>query len=493
MSEEEAVQRAERRSARREAFRRPVVFAGVRGEGLLRHGMAADISASGLLVHTMQPEVPGRHLEIEIHPDGAVKPGDVIMLRGEVMWTRPQGGRGEYAMGVRFMQSFPATDVTGPGYRPATRAESRELAASIRRRLAVMEPAAQVEFSAAALKKSAEPAPAPKRPNRGRRYLPFALLLLLIAFLVSSATLGALWGLGFFHRDGARAIDSASPSDDPLRAAQDDPATPQADDPVAARIEEIREAGPSYHLNRGSLYLIQGRFPAAGQAFRRAREHVEAEALERFIAEVGEAQALAGGGDVAGALEVLRAEVLEPAAIPTAWKDLRAAFMRDLAEAPNAPESAAPLVNAFAFQPPARADGGSEAADSTGTRIEIDTTRHLLTLLKDNAIAAVYPIGLGASGKTPEGDFAVINKIENPDWYNGGDVVPAGAPENELGSRWLGLGDGEGPTPIGIHATDEIGSIGGNESRGCIRMRPADVEDLFKHVDVGTPVRIRPR
>ena len=47
----------ERRTALREPIRRRVVFAGVRGEGLLRQGMAVDISASGLLIHTTQPDL----------------------------------------------------------------------------------------------------------------------------------------------------------------------------------------------------------------------------------------------------------------------------------------------------------------------------------------------------------------------------------------------------------------------------------------------------
>jgi len=204
---------------------------------------------------------------------------------------------------------------------------------------------------------------------------------------------------------------------------------------------------------------------------------------------LGEAQALAAAGDTEAALALLEDDSDAVEDIPQPWRELKEAFLQQLSSAPDAPESREPLVNAFAFRPAER-EGAPNAGD-TGTRIEIDTSRHLLTLLKANEIVAVYPIGLGARGRTPQGEFAVINKIEDPTWYNGGDVVPSGAPENELGSRWMGLGDESGPTPIGIHATEDLGSIGGNESRGCIRMRPADVEELFRHVTVGTPVRIR--
>ena len=41
-----------------------------------------------------------------------------------------------------------------------------------------------------------------------------------------------------------------------------------------------------------------------------------------------------------------------------------------------------------------------------------------------------------------------------------------------------------------IHATPDVASIGSNASHGCIRMAPADEEDLFPQVGVGTPVAV---
>lgn len=484
----------ERRAARREPIRRPVVFTGVRGEGLLRQGLAADISASGLLILTTQPDLAGRHLEIELHPDGAEAPGDVIMVRGEVVWTRPHHVRGEYAMGVRFLQSFPATDVTGAGYRPATRDESADLAASIQRRLAAMEPSVRVEISETARRRAAAPAseslPAPST-GRGRSYRWLWLLLLCLGFgtVVSTATIVTLWRLGFYQGE-SKPVSTVA-----LTPAQESRATPSAPEPsarVSARIETILESGPAYYLNRGSLFLIQGRFPAATQAFQAAQARDGITPVERFVAELGEAQALAGDGEITEALAVLSRPWAETGEIPEPWQALRAEFLAMLNDAPEAPESRAPLANAFAFEPSAGAsDAMASGTGDAGMRIEIDTTHHLLNVLENNSIKAVYPIGLGARGKTPEGVFMIVNKIENPDWYNQGTPIPAGAPENELGSRWLGLGDESGPTPLGIHATDDLGSIGTNQSRGCIRMRPADVEELFTYVDVGTPVSIR--
>ncbi len=58
--------------------------------------------------------------------------------------------------------------------------------------------------------------------------------------------------------------------------------------------------------------------------------------------------------------------------------------------------------------------------------------------------------------------------------------------EGELGTHKLDLGDG-----YLIHGTREEDSVGTRASHGCIRLRNADVERLFRAVPVGTPVEIR--
>ena len=62
-----------------------------------------------------------------------------------------------------------------------------------------------------------------------------------------------------------------------------------------------------------------------------------------------------------------------------------------------------------------------------------------------------------------------------------------GTPENPLKSRWLGIFNG-----AGIHGVDpsEYGTIGHAASHGCVRMRIADVEDLYPRVPVGAPIFI---
>ncbi len=82
-----------------------------------------------------------------------------------------------------------------------------------------------------------------------------------------------------------------------------------------------------------------------------------------------------------------------------------------------------------------------------------------------------------ASGKTetpsPIGNWKIITKGK---WGKG------------FGTRWMGLNVPWGK--YGIHGTNKPHSIGWASSHGCIRMRNADVEDLYKIVKHGTPVTI---
>jgi lipoprotein-anchoring transpeptidase ErfK/SrfK len=74
----------------------------------------------------------------------------------------------------------------------------------------------------------------------------------------------------------------------------------------------------------------------------------------------------------------------------------------------------------------------------------------------------------------------------NPTWYKQGAVIPAGSPENILGTRWMGF---DLPA-YGIHGTTEPQSLGKQVTQGCVRMSNADVEQLFIIVPIGTEVTI---
>jgi len=506
-------QRADdRRRSARATVSRPVLFAGTRGDGLLRQGQAVDISAGGIQIHTTQPELVGRHLELELHPEGVPQPGNVILVKGEVARVENLGKGKGYAMGVRFLQLMPATENTGARLRPATTAEAEDLAGSIQQQLDAMEPAATLELSGAARLASQQlasqqPTPRPRptstgKPRRSwRKLLLAALLLFLLPATLVPLVAGLYWGLYSYRGTPEAPAEGATP---PLVEIS----PPPTDSPTSVldrRLSAIESEGPAYYINRGGFLLVQGKGPAALQAFGAALSDSNLTPMQRFIAELGEAQALAMGGHAEEAIAKLEAPVSDPQFVPEPWLALKAAFLEGLYNTPETNASRMPLVNAFTFHrhPEGAGQGGpaSDGEENPGSpvegteaprlKIEVDTNRHLLTVLEDNAIKAVYPVGLGFDGKTPHGEFRITNKIKNPDWYNGGNVIEAGDPDNELGSRWMGLSDEEGPTPLGIHGTDDTASIGENLSRGCIRMRPEDVEELFTLVDPGTPVHIR--
>ncbi len=134
-------------------------------------------------------------------------------------------------------------------------------------------------------------------------------------------------------------------------------------------------------------------------------------------------------------------------------------------------------------------------ATSIGPVILINRSTNRLTLFhSDNAVWRVFPVATGqAIYPTPQGRFHIVVKWVDPWWYpptqdawaQGLSPVPPG-PGNPLGTRWMGLS----VPGVGIHGTDEPGSIGWNASHGCIRMQVVDSEWLFGHVRIGTTVFI---
>jgi len=119
-------------------------------------------------------------------------------------------------------------------------------------------------------------------------------------------------------------------------------------------------------------------------------------------------------------------------------------------------------------------------------RVVVSIPDRKLALIEDGEVLKVYPIAVGASQTpSPRGEFRIANRIERPTYYTPGKVVRPG-PDNPLGTRWLGLS----LKGYGIHGTNEPRSIGKRASHGCIRMRNADVEELFEIVRVGDAVEL---
>jgi L,D-transpeptidase ErfK/SrfK len=111
-----------------------------------------------------------------------------------------------------------------------------------------------------------------------------------------------------------------------------------------------------------------------------------------------------------------------------------------------------------------------------------------------------HPVGIGREGwATPTGQAKVTSKANDPTWYPPasvraehaelGDPLPAivpPGPDNPLGAYALGLSL---PGYL-IHGTNKPPGVGMRVSHGCIRLFPEDIEALYEHVAVGTPVHI---
>jgi L,D-transpeptidase YbiS len=155
---------------------------------------------------------------------------------------------------------------------------------------------------------------------------------------------------------------------------------------------------------------------------------------------------------------------------------------------------------------------GVHRSDAGVTTIDISLRDQLLFLKRGEETLRTYPIsssrfGIGTeegSFKTPTGQFRIGKKIGGgaPTGTIFLSRVPLGpgdpAPPTEdlVMSRilWLdGLEDHNANTRdryIYIHGTKHENDIGRPASHGCIRMRNADVVELFDLVDEGTPVVI---
>lgn len=110
-----------------------------------------------------------------------------------------------------------------------------------------------------------------------------------------------------------------------------------------------------------------------------------------------------------------------------------------------------------------------------------------LTLHLGGQYVRSYSCCIGKNNSTPTGKFKVLNKVTSPQYTDpDGKVFSGTDPKNPLGTHWLDLGDS-----YGIHGTIEPDSIGKAESRGCIRLLNADVNEVYDLLDTGAEVVIR--
>ncbi len=158
---------------------------------------------------------------------------------------------------------------------------------------------------------------------------------------------------------------------------------------------------------------------------------------------------------------------------------------------------------------------GAQESVPPSTSIVISIAEQKLIVLRDGGLWKKYPIstskfGIGdnfGSYKTPLGRLRVCEKIGEDlapgavikERHATGEVLPANAPGRDpIVTRviWLdGLEEqnhNARSRGIYIHGTTEETKIGKPVSYGCIRMRSADVEEVFQEAAIDMPVFIIP-
>ncbi len=125
----------------------------------------------------------------------------------------------------------------------------------------------------------------------------------------------------------------------------------------------------------------------------------------------------------------------------------------------------------------------------------VSKSQNTLSLLLGGQLFKKYSVGTGVHSKTPAGTFKIVDKIAEPPWWpgDGRATIPFGSPDNILGTHWLAL-EATGDTPklrgYGIHGTWDESSIGKQSSAGCVRMKNAEVGEIFMLLPRNTPVTI---
>lgn len=125
-------------------------------------------------------------------------------------------------------------------------------------------------------------------------------------------------------------------------------------------------------------------------------------------------------------------------------------------------------------------------------RIEVDKGARTLSVFLGDTFIRSYPVALGKRDSTPEGEFEVLRKLENPPWTDPyhRTIVTADDPEYPLGSRWIEFIPP--PGAYGIHGSREADEIGTEASFGCVRLLHPAEEEVYDFVTIGSPILIRP-
>lgn len=131
-----------------------------------------------------------------------------------------------------------------------------------------------------------------------------------------------------------------------------------------------------------------------------------------------------------------------------------------------------------------KADASRLVARPALDLIRISLRRHTLTLLRrGRAVMRTLIVIGGAATPTPAGHFAVDDKLRfaRPDpAYGAGALALSVPPPHRDWRLWR----------VAIHGMNNLGTLGGSGSLGCVHVPGAQLHELLAGVPVGTPVDI---
>jgi lipoprotein-anchoring transpeptidase ErfK/SrfK len=117
--------------------------------------------------------------------------------------------------------------------------------------------------------------------------------------------------------------------------------------------------------------------------------------------------------------------------------------------------------------------------------LRVSTSANTLELYRDGELVEQFPVATGTGDTpTPLGTF-YLPELVAPTNEGYGPFAYGISAYSDVLNEFLG-----GPGQIGLHGTDDAGSIGRAASHGCIRMDNDDITTLSALLPLGTPIEI---
>ena len=161
-------------------------------------------------------------------------------------------------------------------------------------------------------------------------------------------------------------------------------------------------------------------------------------------------------------------------------------------------ETASQAANEAEDQPETQTPNPGESGAARNVAVKVDTKTNRLGVFEAEKLIAAYPVTIGSAHNTsPIGEWKVRGTSKLPTFRYDKAMLEHGersgnfymlppGPRNPVGVMWIALNK----KGIGIHGTNDPGSIGRAESHGCIRLANWDVVRLATKIKTGDNVSI---